>query len=238
MLTLMQCLLQKALGATVVSRGLGSLICQSQPTSTGLRWHVAISGSHPVQNQSPDQSEGQCVNVVLTWLLSLCDLCLPVAQIQCKQQSTNKCKYLKVSLKVPGLGNAWTGGECSQDKRTGGAGSHIPLVPISFVWLYNWAMLAICYQQLFLELSSICFMCWIALTGKQVSWQNMTTLEESILPKFQTLSKNKVKNDVSLAESHYRFISGDRSNETKLFFSWNMEWFSSTVSDPLLEFEA
>lgn len=65
-------------------------------------WHVAIDGSHPIQNQSPDQSKGQCVNMLLTQLLSLCDFCLPVAQIQCKQPSTNKCKYLKVSL-----ANAW-----------------------------------------------------------------------------------------------------------------------------------
>lgn len=114
-------------------------------------WHVAIGGSHPVQNQSPDQSQGHCVNMLVTWLLSLWDLCQPVAQTQCKQQSTNKCKYPKVSLKLPGLGNAWTGGGCSQDKS--GAGSHIPLVFTSFVRLCNWAMLAICYQQVFLELA-------------------------------------------------------------------------------------
>lgn len=151
MLTIMQRLLQKAQCATVLSRGLGSLICQSQPTSAicdGTWPSVEVT---PPESVSWSEQRALCERVIN--MIALCHLCLPVAQIQCKQQSTNKCKYLKVSVKVPGLGNAWTGGERSQDRRSGGAGSHIPLVSISFVRLYNWAMLAICYQQLFLELA-------------------------------------------------------------------------------------
>lgn len=52
---------------------------------------------------------------------------------------------------MPRSGNACAGEECSHDKGPGGAGRYILPVPTSFVKLYNSAMLAICYQQLFLS---------------------------------------------------------------------------------------
>lgn len=93
MQTLMQRLLQKAVWVTTLSEEVldhSSIKASLLQQSDTARSHAAAR-RYPVQNQCPDRSV--CEHGINVIAQPLCFVPPQVAQIQCKQYSTNKFKY-------------------------------------------------------------------------------------------------------------------------------------------------